>query len=462
MRINHLRVENFRCFKENQWKFAPQFNLLIGDNGTGKTAVLKALKVGLGAFLAGFSNYRFEPIDVDDIRLIPNGTTENPTLERTEFVSVQINGIVDGKEYSWLRQIRKGDGVRNSGRTQTIRRVAERLEQSITSDTPSVLPLIAFYPAYRLWKNGLSTGAHIYLKVVPGKGVMEREPSDYEDILEGELGKLGSRLQGYRTALNAQANEGQLRRWLARLELSVLQRGEPNATLDAVKQAVVGSLYECDAFYYDVLLKETVVKNKKGEIFPTRLLSDGQRNVISMVADIAFRCATLNPELRHEAATQTPGVVLIDEIDLHLHPGWQRKIVGNLRQAFPLMQFIATTHSPLVIQSLEAGELIDLGPKIDNEPEKYIGKSPEDIYENVMDVPMPQRSEASLRRYETAMEYYRLLRSANGADKQHIDAVKRRLDELMIPYDKNEAYAAYVSFLKEERIASGIDRRETH
>jgi hypothetical protein len=103
--------------------------------------------------------------------------------------------------------------------------------------------------------------------------------------------------------------------------------------------------------------------------------------------------------------------------------------------------------------------LIDLGPEIDNEPEKYVNKSPEDILENVMEVPMPQRSQASLRRYETAMEYYRLLNEANGATASRRNEIKRRLDELMVPYYENEAYAAYISFLREERLTSGIDEQ---
>ncbi|EJW93311.1 ATP binding protein, partial [gut metagenome] len=81
-------------------------------------------------------------------------------------------------------------------------------------------------------------------------------------------------------------------------------------------------------------------------------LSDGFRSIISMVADLAYRMVRLNPHLGAESALQTPGIVLIDEIDMHLHPIWQQTIMGDLRAAFPKVQFITTTHSPQVLSSV--------------------------------------------------------------------------------------------------------------
>lgn len=92
---------------------------------------------------------------------------------------------------------------------------------------------------------------------------------------------------------------------------------------------------------------------------PVWLLSDGYRNVIGMVADIAYRMAILNPHLEEKTVEETPGIVLIDEIDLHCHPKWQRIIVNNLIEVFPKVQFIATTHSPFIIQSLNKAQLIN-------------------------------------------------------------------------------------------------------
>src|SRR5207244_596619 len=97
------------------------------------------------------------------------------------------------------------------------------------------------------------------------------------------------------------------------------------------------------------------------------------------------------------------GVVLIDELELHLHPRWQREVSQKLRGTFPNVQFIATTHSPFVIQSLRPGELINLDPE---EFGEYADKSIEDIAENVMGVEVPQRSERYSQMMNAAQEYF--------------------------------------------------------
>ena len=97
----------------------------------------------------------------------------------------------------------------------------------------------------------------------------------------------------------------------------------------------------------------------------------------------------LNPYQKENALKNTPGIVVIDEIDLSLHPTWQRKIIGILKELFPKIQFICATHSPFIIQSLEEGELITLDQTLDSE---YSGESIEDIAEDVMGVEMVQYS----------------------------------------------------------------------
>ena len=90
---------------------------------------------------------------------------------------------------------------------------------------------------------------------------------------------------------------------------------------------------------------------------PIRYLSAGYQSLIWMVLDIAYRMAVLNPNLREQAA-KSPGIVLIDELDMHLHPKWQWNIIEALQLAFPNVQFIAATHSPILIASCRNGQLI--------------------------------------------------------------------------------------------------------
>ena len=97
------------------------------------------------------------------------------------------------------------------------------------------------------------------------------------------------------------------------------------------------------------------LKTAEGTILPFRMLSDGYRNVIKIILDIATRMCILNPYLKGDALKKTPGVVLIDEVDLSLHPTWQKRIIRILKEQFPRIQLICATHSPFIIQSLEDG-----------------------------------------------------------------------------------------------------------
>lgn len=97
-------------------------------------------------------------------------------------------------------------------------------------------------------------------------------------------------------------------------------------------------------------------------ILPVEILSDGLRNTIAMVADLAYRACKLNPHLASAAPQQTPGVVLIDEVDMFLHPQWQQIIVGSLQAAFPKLQFIVTTHSPQVLSTVKRENIRVIGP----------------------------------------------------------------------------------------------------
>ena len=93
---------------------------------------------------------------------------------------------------------------------------------------------------------------------------------------------------------------------------------------------------------------------------PLSQMSAGYKSTISLVADIAYRMAILNPQLGTAVLRDTDGIVLIDEVDLHLHPAWQHRILSDLREIFPRVQFVVTTHAPAVISSVKSENLVVL------------------------------------------------------------------------------------------------------
>ena len=139
--------------------------------------------------------------------------------------------------------------------------------------------------------------------------------------------------------------------WVRDFSMAEFTAGKPLPQLEGVRAAVVRCVRGAKRFYYDAPLKTLCLLFEDGRVVPFSRLSDGYRNIVAMVADIAWRAAVLNPELGTRASELAEGVVLIDEIDLHLHPRWQRTVLADLRRAFPPAQVICTTHSPQVIGS---------------------------------------------------------------------------------------------------------------
>lgn len=439
MKIHRLTLENFRCFSEKTLEFTPEFNVLAGDNGTGKSAILDALAIGIGAFLLGIDSKRSLSIRDNDVRRVSSLDANVPTIEMQYPVRVRAEGTVNGESLSWYRSL-YGEGKSTTVKgAQNIQEIATVLQAEVRDKKPVTLPLIAYYGTGRMWHRKPQ-----YVFIVKNSSKTGKTTRQLETVAPG------SRLDGYDKCLDAETNQSFLDRWFKTYEMSVLQRNRPNPVLQGIKDAVARSMDRGQKIIYDIQMDALMTEDAKGNRMPARLLSDGQRNILYMVLDIAYRAATLNPHFEDQACQNTHGIVLIDEIDLHLHPRWQRRVVEDLRSVFPAIQFIATTHSPSIIQSLRAGELIDLN---DGTPGEYVGRSPEDILEQVMDVELPQRSLRSLRMIAAATEYYKVLQEAQSASNGQIEAMKQQLDELMVPFADNEAY---IAFLQQERIAAGL------
>ena len=264
-----------------------------------------------------------------------------------------------------------------------------------------------------------------------------------------------SRFLGYLDCLNPASDENRLSEWFKKQEIGAIQKGEPSRTLDACRAAILRCVPDSRRVFFDVSQDQLILEFAEQSL---RLsdLSDGYRNMLAMTADIAIRCATLNPALEAEAVLATPGVVLIDEIDLHLHPKWQRRVVTDLLQTFPRIQFVATTHSPFVIQSLPARNDVML-LNLDNEAANdFVNKSVEDITEDIQGIERPQRSKRFNDMMEVAKEVLCPVEQCRGPAVE-LKNLKRQLDDLSAPFSDDPAYQ---SFLQMQRVASGVDKEK--
>lgn len=213
-----------------------------------------------------------------------------------------------------------------------------------------------------------------------------------------------------------------------------LQEGTVIGELEAVKRALCKCYLNVDdsamdvKFAYDVRSHELeiyIYHYNEAEKFPVRMLSDGEKGMISLVADIAYRMALLNPNLL-DRVLETPGVVLIDEIDLHLHPSWQKKVVGSLMSIFPNIQFIVTTHSPSILLNVPRENIWILNQNEIFQPQDMTyGRTVEEILREVMDTDVrPDKVVIMQQEFERAIDS-----EDYGLAKKILDKMKNIMGE---------------------------------
>jgi predicted ATP-binding protein involved in virulence len=322
MRIDKLEINNFRCFKHLEMELHPRLNVLVGVNGSGKTALLEAVRAALGAFFTGFENEDVEQfyLNENDVRLEYHGVT------KTEHRPVKIKcvGEVGAKKgVIWVREFNKKTSS-NTAHIGDIRNVAKQMSLNVRDQVPVELPILFYFSTQRLWAERKDFG----------------------------LKANGNRFGGYFNSLNAKSASFFFADWFARQEQHEYQNaqmglGKDFSQLELVRQIAVKCMPECKRLYFNALEGKMFIQFNDHDT-PVSLLSDGQKTILLLCTGIAMQCVLLNPHLGLKA-NEAPGIVLIDEADLHLHPAWQRKILPDLMEAFPNLQFIATTHSPQVI-----------------------------------------------------------------------------------------------------------------
>lgn len=426
MKIDSIRVKNFKAFVEESFVFPSTFTAIIGDNATGKTSTLEALSIVLGTYLMGTKDVKYglggrknRPLLKSEIR---HQIMSPDNIEQQLPVEISAECCIDGSSYDWTRKQANKQLTYKEARDF----IAYNEEQvcKLREGEEVTFPLIAYHGTGRLSNELLERAAYK---------------------------KISSRLDGYYAALDPRSTKKQFIDWFKTYEDSILKFNKDRSLYDAFTEAVTTVIPEWNEIHFSWHLDELVGQTEAGEWMAFSGLSDGYQAMLSLVADLAYRCITLNPHLGKVAIKETAGVVLIDEIDMHLHPKWQRHVVNDLKKAFPKVQFIVTTHSPFIVQSLKADELINLDEGSGEDPYK---KSLEDIVEDEMHVEDVRRSAEFLKMQEVAGEYFELLSSSNNENNvSQLSKLKNQLDELESKFSSDPAY---VALMKAERKSSGL------
>ena len=344
--MRDITIKNFRCYEEKSIEFRSGVNLLIGDNSVGKTSLLHACNLVMNAFFSGYSDENTIWISADENDFRNTGITEQPVEILFHPGEWDFNTISTpiGESYSLDRDV-----------DLKIEKKSKKNSRNLVS---GLIPLRDYASNLKLW-------SHIVLK---DKSIQQINPlpvyacfttEDIHSVRKFNKDKFKTYIQkpsfGYYECYDCR---GLFECWIKRLlVLKEAQKGK--LEINSVRNAII------DALGHDGcnIINDMDIRHNEGKVYfkfvdgresEATLLSDGYRRLVNIVMDIAFRCALLNKSMfGDQCYKHTHGTVIIDEIDEHLHPALQVRVLKALQDTFPKIQFIVSTHAPLVMSSVE-------------------------------------------------------------------------------------------------------------
>jgi predicted ATP-binding protein involved in virulence len=379
MKIEKLELFNLRAFDEARFEFQSGMNLLVGVNGVGKTTVLDALRVCLSRILPQISS------------------------TKSRKLSLEVEDIKQGKEFFEI--FAYFSDANDNFRYQTIKYKNKYIEGESGSPRKSTYSLDdseSFSESFEILKRIIKKTNVENLAVF-----YSTKRSIIGEQRKSSSATIGGIASAFSESLspNREFSIFEFAQWFK--VQNVLRKESPIALkhILALEKAIELFL----PGFKNLRLEEAdersfFVIDKNGTTLNLNQLSDGERGVISMVLDLARRLSQANPNLKDPLAEGT-AIVLIDELDLHLHPKWQRTIVDNLTRTFPNCQFIATTHSPQIIPSLEPENILLLKDNEVIRPDRTKGMDTNWILRFLMDADeRPQESNEAIKQVEALID----------------------------------------------------------
>ena len=333
MKLRSVEIENFRAIKQLKLSLDESLTVFHGDNAHGKTSVLSAIAVGLGAI----------PTLLPGVAGI--GLRDADRRRAARFVRVRLETT---KAQKWYRQ--KGSGVASRKRrvagakSDAVPTIVDEINEIVHADVEGRsidLPIVAFY----------DTDRAVFDAPQRRRGF----PKEYP------------RFAALNGALSARPNFRDFFKWFYLKEDEELReqrrhRGFVSAELDAVRSAITSMIPGASNPRIELGPLRFVVSLKPDGGPPEDLtldqLSGGYRIVLALAADLARRMAQGNPHRDDPLACEA--IALIDEIELHLHPDWQQRVLDDLQRTFPNTQFLISTHSPQVLTTVPPRQIVEL------------------------------------------------------------------------------------------------------
>ena len=434
MRIKEINIINFKGFQQETVRFNSNPTVIIGNNTAGKTTLLKALQVGLGAYLQSLSQLpggqmyrrnfssldRYMAFDPEQRDYVPNPDKPKITIT-ADFPSTKTvdgnDSVVENIPVIWYREFAGNHTTHTKAGVGELTDLVRDMENRRNKEKLcSVYPLV------------LSFGA--------------KRTSDAQVRTTGRKKERASRIEkAYKFALHDKVDFEGAMDWLKHYDKNIKDKKEFEGTREAFFEALqmaIPALSEIDFDNGEIEAVVTVTGHKP-ERHHFSYMSDGLQSMINIVSEIAHRCIELNGCLGKDAIRRTPGVIMIDEVDVFLHPRWQKHVLQDLMNAFPEIQFIVSTHSPFIVQSLKAGQLISFDDDVLTEGEPF-REGLEDITSERMGLKQDIRSQRFNEMVETAKQLFEAVDN-HAANK---NVIKAKLDQIEADFSDDPAYVAAI------------------
>ena len=382
MRITSLKLTNLRAIEAAEFRFQPEFNLIVGVNGVGKSTVLDALRICMSRILPLTTKSRAKAMafTISDIR------SEFP------FLDAELSFAIGVHEFRFTRlQWRETfapDDVANLERLRRVILDSERLRDRPRNllreleESQGVSDSDVFVPSKAVLKNAAYGAA-----VAPNCVFFSTTRSVASYVSTAKSRTAGGKSTAYAEALLPRLmHVAQFADWMRVQETLAQEQGAAQRHLEVLRSAVERFLPTYENLRPTAEKSSRLLIDRGGIALDVGQLSDGERGVLALVFDLARRLSQANPSL-DDPLREGQAIVLIDEIDLHLHPKWQRQIVHNLTAVFPRCQFIATTHSPQVIGEVRHDRIQIIADGEVYSPTHSFGVDSSRVLEEIMEAP---------------------------------------------------------------------------
>ncbi len=414
MKIKSIHIENFRGLLDERIEFNDSMTVLAGENGGGKSSLLEAVSIMLSWLPVEMSNCGCAPL------------------------KIRASDITYGKNFSRLEMVLKAP------HSKDIRLVLSKKAESRKNDNGDDMREAKKYASDMRVLLDSPNGANISIPIFVHYGTNRNFCGNASPIPSCDV----ERMSVYKKAFEAGVNFSKFAEW-ASSEILMRQEEMSAAALLPLRAAnkkrdEINRKYSALAAVKRALSDFSGVfkglESRNGKLFvtakniPAANLSDGEKTVVALIADIAMRMAVANPNMRNPLESEA--VILVDELDLHLHPDWQVAVAERLPRIFVNAQFIISSHSPSIMAFSKSLYKIrgDGGNQRLEKVDSVFGRNPADLLSSVLNASREPVTAAKIAKMYSFI------------DKGNFSAAQKIIDELnlSIPDDPDVVRAEYL------------------